>query len=121
MQPVVAAVTDNSGTVTESENVTADLGNYSDLGGYNVVSGSVVVEPAGGGTAYSQGSDYTVALENGSIKALSSGTISDGENLNVTYDYQATDSSTTTVLGFVPVMFGVLLFVVVSRGVMGGM
>lgn len=121
MQPVVGAVNDNTGTVTEAENVTADLGNYSDLGGYDVVSGSVVVESSDGTTTYSQGSDYEVALENGSIKPLSSGTITDGETLNVTYDYQATDSSTTTVLGFVPVMFGVLLFVVVSRGVMGGM
>jgi hypothetical protein len=121
MQPVVGAVNDNTGTVTEAENVTADLGNYSDLGGYDVVDGTVVVEPAGGGTAYSEGTDYEVALDNGSIKTLSSGGISDGETLNVTYDYEATDSSTTTVLGFVPVMFGVLLFVVVSRGVMGGM
>jgi len=121
MQPVVGAVNDNTGTVTEAENVTADLGNYSDLGGYDVVDGTVTVEPAGGGTAYSEGTDYEVALDNGSIKTLSSGGISDGETLNVTYDYEATDSSTTTVLGFVPVMFGVLLFVVVSRGVMGGM
>jgi hypothetical protein len=121
MQPVVGAVNDNTGTVSDAENVTADLGNYSDLGGYDLVDGTVVVESTDGTTTYSEGSDYEVALENGSIKPLSSGTITDGETLNVTYDYNATDSSTTTVLGFVPVMFGVLLFVVVSRGVMGGM
>jgi hypothetical protein len=121
MQPVVGAVNDNSGTVSEAENVTADLGNYSDLGGYDLVDGTVVVESSDGPATYSEGSDYEVALENGSIKALSSGTISDGETLNVTYDYQATDGATSTVLGFVPVMFGVLLFVAVSRGVMDGM
>jgi hypothetical protein len=121
LTPVVSVVADNSGQVSETENVTANLGNYSGLGGYDLVDGSVTVESQGDGTVYSEGSDYELALENGSVKALSSGTIADGETLTVSYDYQATGSATETVLGFVPVMFGVLLFVVVSRGVMGGM
>jgi hypothetical protein len=121
LTPVVSVVADNSGQVSENENITADLGNYSGLGGYDLVDGTVVVTSDDGTTTYSEGSDYEVALDNGSIKALSGGTITDGEKLDVSYDYNATGSATETVLGFVPVMFGVLLFVVVSRGVMGGM
>jgi hypothetical protein len=118
LQPVVLAANDNTGVQSvANDQITADLGNYSDLGGYDVDKSTVVVEDAGGTTTYSQGSDYEVATGNGSIKALSSGTISDGQTLNVSYDYQATGGLTETVIGFVPVMFGVLMMVAASRAI----
>jgi hypothetical protein len=121
LQPVVGAINDSTGVQTEVENVTADVGNYTDLAGYDLKSGTITVNSSGGTTTYAQGSDYEVALDNGSLLVLSSGTISDGETLNVSYDYQATDSTTTTVLGFIPVMFGTLLIVAAARGVQRGM
>jgi len=116
LQPVIASINDNTGVQTEVENATADVGNYTDLSGYDLKSGTVSVEDQSG-TAYSQGSDYEVALDNGSVKALSSGTISDGETLNVSYDYQATSGATTTVLGFIPVIFGTVLLVFAANGI----
>jgi len=122
MQPVVGAVNDNSGTVSVN-NETASLphGEWVDLAGYDLVDGSVNVESLDGTTTFSEGSDYELALENGSIKALSSGTITDGQTVNVTYQYQATSGPATTVIGFIPVMFGLLLFVGASKGVMDQM
>jgi len=38
----------------------------------------------------------------GAIKALESGSIEDGAELKVTYDYAATDSTTTTILDLIP-------------------
>jgi len=120
LQPVVSAANNNTGVQSvANEQITADLGNHSDLGGYNVDNSTVTVTNSAGTTTYvnGPGGDYTVATGNGSIKALSTGTISDGQTLNVSYDYQATGGLTETVIGFVPVMFGVLMMVAASRAI----
>jgi len=118
LQPVISATNDNTGVQSVSgENVTADHGNWSSLSGWDVQSGTVVVEDQSGTTTYSEGSDYEINLTEGELKALSSGTISDGETLNVSYDYQATDGMTEMVVGFVPVMFGVLMIVAATRAI----
>jgi len=44
--------------------------------------------------------------------------IDDGEDVQVTYDYQATDSTTTLVVGFLPLLLVVLIFVTLAAGVM---
>jgi len=118
LTPVVSAINDNTGKVSVSnDTVQADHGNWTDLEGFDLDKSTLSVEDTSGTTTYSEGSDYEVAVANGSIKALSSGTISDGETLNATYDYQATAGSTTTLLGFIPVMVGLLMFVAVANGV----
>lgn len=116
LSPVVSAVNDNTGTVSESENVTQDIGNFTDLGGYEIVSGSSVVTNEAG-TTLTEGTDYEIGEQNGSIKFLSTTATTDGNLADVSYDYQATDGPATTVIGFVPVMFGLLLFVAAARGV----
>jgi hypothetical protein len=115
LQPVLTAVDTSTGTQTETENVTAEFGSYSDLAGYELVDGSVTVTNASG-TTLTEGTDYELRLGQGSVKALDTASVSAGETLTVSYDYQATGSMTSTVIGFVPVMFGVLLLVVTSRG-----
>lgn len=120
LQPVVSAANDNTGLQSvANEQVTADLGNHTDLGGYEIDNSSVTVTDSSGTTTYTNGpnGDYEIATGNGSLKALSTGTISDGETLNVSYDYQATGGLTETVVGFVPVMFGVLMMVAASRAI----
>lgn len=114
--PTIAAVQDNTGTQTINESVTADHGNWTELEGYQVVENSETIE-ATDGTAYSSGTDYEMAYENGSIKALSSGTITDGETLNATYDYKATDGMTTTIIGYGPLFLGLLLLVTLASKV----
>jgi len=117
LSPTIAAVQDNTGTQTiTDESATADYGNWTQLEGYQIVDGSETIE-AQDGTAYSAGSDYEMAYENGSIQALSSGTITDGETLNATYDYKATSGMTTTVIGYGPLFLGLLLLVTLASKV----
>jgi len=118
LQPIVGVVADNTGNVqVVNETIVANHGEYVDLGGYDVDDSETVQSYEATPTVYSEGSDYEIALDNGSVKALSSGTITDGEKLNVTYSYQATSGAATTVIGFVPVMVGLLLFVGAASGV----
>jgi hypothetical protein len=111
--PISGAVTDGTGiqTVT-NESVTADVGNHTDLEGYDIDgSTDTVTYTNGTGTTYTavEGSDYELATENGSIKVLSGGNIDDGASLKVSYDYQATSGTVTTVVGLVPLFVGLLL------------
>lgn len=121
---VVNAVDTSTGTQTvENETVTAQSGEYVDLSGYQVEDGTVTVygyndTSASYETATSP-DDYEVKFEPGELKANSSSTlIDDGENVKVTYDYKASNDTTTLIAGFIPVMIGVLLFFSLARKTM---
>lgn len=119
--PVSDAVTNNSGTVTvQNETVTADTGNYTALDGYDIDSGSETVYNASGNQMTS-GVDYEMGYQNGSIKALSGGDISDGSEIKVSYDYQATDSTTTTVVTLIPLFMALLILGILAAKVQGMM
>lgn len=115
--PLASSVADNSGTVSvTNESVTADAGNYTDLDGYQIVDGSETVYNASG-AEQTAGTDYEMANENGSIKVLSGGSISDGETITVSYDYKATSGSTTTVVQLVPLFMALLILGVLAEKV----
>jgi len=121
--PVASSVNSSTGVQTvTNETVTADVGNYVDVGGYDIDSSTVTVyQPTG--SAYetaTQSTDYEFNTSDGSIKALSGGDIGDGETLKVSYDYQATDDTTSTVANLVP-LFMALLIVGVLAGKITGM
>lgn len=115
--PINAAVVDNTGeqTVT-NESVTADLDNYVGLDSYSIKDGSetVLYDNGTDWVEATSGTDYEMAYDNGSIKALSTGSISDGQELKVSYDYEATSGTTTTVTNLVPLFVALLVL-----GVMG--
>jgi hypothetical protein len=71
------------------EAVTSDEDAWVDLDYKRITPGTVVVEPDGGGAAYTEGDDYVVDYAGGRFKALSTGTIGDGTALDVDYDYTA--------------------------------
>lgn len=115
--PVTTAVNENSGTTTvTNESVTADVGSYVELGAYSVIDGTETVYNASG-AEQTAGTDYELAAENSSIKALSGGSIADGETIAVAYDYQASGELATTVMEFIPMMLGLLIFVGIARHV----
>ena len=117
LQPVLSVTDTSTGTQTvTNESVTVVHDQFVDLGGWDIVDGSYTVTDQSG-TAYTEGSDYELDQGSGELKALSSGTISDGETVLVSYDYEATGGLTETVVGFVPIMFAVLFIVVASRGI----
>jgi len=119
---VVDAVDTSTGTQSvTNETFAADPGTYYDLGGYELDETSVTVygysDSSSSYEVATQGSDYEVAAQNGSVKVLSGSTlIEDSEEVKVTYDYQATGTTTTLLAGFIPVMVAVLVF---SRLAMG--
>jgi len=102
--PLVQTVNDNSGEVSvTNETVTADVGNYVDLEGYDIVDGTVAVYNSTD-DVQTEDTDYEIAYDNGSIKALSGGTITDGNQIKVTYDYQATSGTVGTIADLIPLM-----------------
>lgn len=116
--PFSSAITSNTGTQSVAgENVTADIGNYTDLNGYDVDATTVTVENSAGATVDS--ADFTVNETAGSLLIESSVTnVNDGETLNVSYDYQATDGQTTTVATLLPLLLALLLLVTLAGRIM---
>lgn len=119
---VVDAVNTSTGTQNvTNETVTANSGEYVDLGGYQINENSETVygynDTSDSWEEATAGSDYEMSNENGSIKALSgSSLIDDGEDMRVSYTYEATGSTTTLLVGFIPMMIGVLVFAKLARG-----
>lgn len=122
MSPIVGAVNENTGTQSvTNESITADVGNFTELQGYDIDSGTVTVygynESSSSFETASAGTDYEINLGPGELKALSgSSLIDDGEEVKVTYDYQASGSIATTVVGFIPVMIATLVIFVLGQG-----
>ena len=79
--------------------------------GYNQTSGSYEVAPD---------SDYTLADNSGELTLESSSSLFDeGEDVKVSYDYQASDDLTTLVVGFIPLGVGLMIFVGIASRVEG--
>lgn len=115
--PIVTAVGDNTGVQeVQNETVTANVGNYTTLDGYYIQENSETVYNSTGATM-SEGTDYELNYDEGSIKALSGGDIADGSEINATYDWEATKGQTTTVIGYGPVFVALLLLTAVGMKV----
>lgn len=111
--PFNAAVADSTGTQSvTNESVTAEIDTFVELDGYDIVTDSETVywynNSSSSYEEVTSGTDYEMNYDPGQIKALSGGSIGDGDELKVSYDYQATDGTTTTIAGLVP-LFVVLL------------
>jgi len=126
LSPILTTVNDNTGTQTvTNESLNATLDERLDLKGYQIAENSETVhgynETTGSYETVPSG-DYTMHYESGEITLNSSSTLIDsGETVKVSYDYEATGEMTALVLGFIPVMVGVLLLVVVANNVEGAM
>lgn len=77
-----------AGTST-AETVTADLDDWVALTYKRLTPGTVVVTNSGATVTYAEGSDYVVDYGGGRFKALSTGTITNGQSLRATYNYTA--------------------------------
>lgn len=116
--PLVAA---NSGTVTvTNETVTSSL-EYNttyELEGFEVVSGSetVYVENGSAGSFETlASSEYTVDEGPGTLNVTGQSGSSAGDEVLITYDYEATDSTTQTVVDLLALFLALLGLVALSR------
>lgn len=83
-----SAVEGSQNELSTEENWTADTGNVTTLSKSNdpdLLYNESVEARDENGTLLQEGSDYTWYENNGTIRALSGGELSDGENANVTY------------------------------------
>lgn len=124
--PVATVISDNSGDQdVVNETVTAQHGEYVELSGYEIQEDSETVYfqngTEGSWEVAERGTDYEMNYEPGEIQALSSGNISDGEELRVSYTYAATGGTTSTVLGMVPMFVGLLILVTIAARVLDEM
>lgn len=123
LAPVATTVAESTGTQSvTNESVTASTSEYVQVDGYHLVDGSVTVygynQTSDSFELAAEGTDYDVNLEPGEIKANSSSTlIDDGEEIKVSYDYEATDGTTTLVAGFIVTLFLTLLIAVLGEEV----
>lgn len=121
--PVSDAAAENTGVQTvTNETVTAQSGEFVELGGYDIDENSETVygynDTSGSYEEAVEGTDYEMDYNGGEFKALNgSSLIDDGEDAKVSYDYQASNAMTTTVVGFIPVMLGTLIFAKLAMGV----
>jgi len=116
--PFVSIVDGNSGVqAVGNESVTADHDSYVELDGYDLVDGSVTVDN-GSGTTYSEGTDYELNQSAGSIHALGGGNISDGQTIEVSYEYQSTDGTTSTIIDLLPLFLVLLILVLLAAKMM---
>lgn len=121
--PVTGIVNQNTGTQTvQNETVTADVGNFTDLEGYQIVKDSETVygynDSSGSFEKATEGTDYEMDYDGGKIKALNGSTlIDDGEDVKVTYDWKATDGTTTLVITLIPLFMALLAMGVLASKV----
>lgn len=110
--PLASTITGNTGTQSvTNETITADINQSVELGGYHIATDSeTVYYPDNGSYAVAtQGTDYTLDTESGSLTALNNSAIADGDTLKVSYDYAATNDQTTMIVGLVPLMAAVAI------------
>lgn len=84
-----SAFTQTSGSVTDSP-ITTIHDRWVEIGAHNI--SAVTVENTGGTVTYVEGTDYEINLRLGAIKALSTGAITSGQSVNVSYTKAAISS-----------------------------
>jgi len=114
--PFTGAIAGNTGVVSTNETVSASVGDYQDLEGYEIDGATFSAEDSSG-TALSEGTDYELNETAGTIKFLSGGSVSAGDSVKASYDYQATDGTTDTITGLLPLFVGLLVLVTLAAGV----
>lgn len=118
--PISNAVSNHSGVeAVGNESLSADPGSYQDVDGYDVDESTLEVEwynsTSGNYETLTEGTDYEFRYTPGEIKVDTSSDVSEGDELLLTYEYQKTDPTTTTVITLVPLMMGVLVIGIMGR------
>jgi len=123
--PITTAVTSNTGVQTvDNKSVTVEsVGEYQQVEGYNVDGSTLTVDWYNSSSSsyetLTEGTDYEFNDSDASIKVLTSSDVSDGNELRLTYDYQATSGSTTTVADLIPLFVALLIIGVLAAKITG--
>jgi len=113
--PFVGAISGNTGAVDTTDNVTAQVGDYQEIDGYDIDVGTFTASQ--GGAELASGTDYELNETAGTVKFLSSGSVTDGDTVDLSYEYQATDGTTSTIADLLPLFVALLVLVTLAAGV----
>lgn len=123
--PISTMINDSTGVQSvTNESLTADPGTWQELDGYQVEQGSETVwwyNSTSSSWEQLSGSDYDVRYDPGELKVNTSSSVQEGDDLKVSYDYQATSETSTTVLTMVPLFVALLMLGVLASKIMQGM
>lgn len=114
--PFASVVGGNTGEVGISESVTAEVDTYQDIEGYDIDTSNFTATDSGG-TELTEGTDYELNATDGSVQFLSSGAVSDGDEVDLEYSYQATSGTTSTITGLLPLFVALLILVPIANEV----
>lgn len=116
--PVADVVNSHTGTQSvDNESVTADLDTWVDLQQVNLVEDSETVlwlNATSDSWEELADADYDIRYGQGQLNVSSGGDVSNGDDLRVSYDYEATGDTTATVIGFLPLLLAVMIIAVVG-------
>jgi len=114
--PLSGIVGDNTGTVGVNETATIHTNEMTDLTGYDITANFTLENDSG--STLSEGTDYQLYEENGSIEAVDgSANVADGETVTAIYEYQATSGTTTTIVVLVPLFVALLVLGLMAVGI----
>lgn len=118
LSPMIAVVDGQTGTQTiENVTETAAPGDSINLEGTDITNGSVTVEydDGTGYTTATEGTDYEINYEQGTLTVLeSSANIDSGDELRISYEYTAATGTTAFIIGLIPLMAGVTIIGVIG-------
>lgn len=123
--PMVNVIDRSTGvqTINNTSVEPVDPGNWSkDLPGYNANDGETVKwynSTSGSNETLTEGTDYKIDQDQPRIKILKGGSVSQGDQVWATYDYQATDSTTSTIADLVPLFLVLLMLVSLGNKITG--
>lgn len=120
--PIADTVNGNSGSVeVTNESLTAEVGEYQELDGYDIDSDSETVywlnSTSGDYEVITAGDDYELNESAGTIKFTESGVVDDGDDVKVSYTYQATSGTVSTILDLLPLFAGLVILGVMAAKV----
>lgn len=122
--PFGSIVGDSTGTQTvDNESFTAEPGTWQELDGYQVVQDSetIAYDDGTGYTNLTQGTDYELNNTAGTVKILESSSVSSGDDVRASYDWEKLDGPADTIVGLLPLFVALLILVSLAVPIMDRM
>jgi hypothetical protein len=96
-----AGETGYSASIGSTEALTADLDDWVSMANARITPGTVVVKNHAEAVTYTEGTDYVIDYANGRLMALSTGSITNGQDLHITaYSYTAIRKGENTAIEY---------------------
>lgn len=127
LAPVADIVTSNSGmqTVDDSTVTTSlDYNQTYELEGYQIVTDSETIEryntSSGSWETLTKGTDYEIDYAAAELDVLDTSATDAGDELRASYDWEATDGTTGTIVELIPLLMALLLLAPLANRLQDG-